>query len=75
MVSNNTIKEYWSTWLVFAPAFGLGVLSNLTVYVVNGTAPTDVTSVPGETPNLISNVVTVPFFISGNSTAAPNSTL
>ncbi|HET8980128.1 MAG TPA: hypothetical protein VFN87_18390 [Solirubrobacteraceae bacterium] len=54
-------NEEWSTWQVGKAMFGTGP-SKLTVFVVKGTAPAVVT--PGSvTP--ISNVVTVPFNITG----------
>jgi hypothetical protein len=67
-INTPSITEYWSTWLVLAPVFGVGVASELTIYVVSGTAPAHVTCLPEESPNLISNVVRIPFYISGNAT-------
>ncbi|KAH8807879.1 hypothetical protein F5884DRAFT_752455 [Xylogone sp. PMI_703] len=63
---NGTITEYWCTWLVGAAFAGKNQPSSLTIFVVNGTAPT---SINGTLPsNIISNVVTANFTLSGNVT-------
>lgn len=63
-VQNGVVTEFWMTWLVGAPFAGRGKPSSLTIYVVNGTAPTSVGEMPS---NVISNVVTVEFALSGDS--------
>jgi len=65
-LTNNGTKQLWSTWQIGAPTFGINRQANLTVFVVNGTAPTSVT-LPAQ--NVISNIVEVPFTIAGNQTA------
>ncbi|KAB5542760.1 hypothetical protein GE09DRAFT_1061341 [Coniochaeta sp. 2T2.1] len=62
-VKNNTITEFWMTWLVGAAFAGVGQESNLTIYVVNGTAPPTIGTAP---TNIISNIVQVNFNISSN---------
>lgn len=67
-VQNGIITEYWCTWLVGAAFAGKNQPSELTIFVVNGTAPT---SINGTLPsNIISDVVTVNFTLSGNATAS-----
>ncbi|KAL1849857.1 hypothetical protein VTK73DRAFT_9799 [Phialemonium thermophilum] len=66
-VKNDVITEFWMTWLVGAPFAGKGQPSSLTIYVVNGTAPTNITSTPS---NIISNMVTVDFTLSDDGTAS-----
>jgi hypothetical protein len=58
---NGDHAETWSTWLVGKPLFGTGS-TTLTVYVVEGTAPT---LLPALQPHTISNIVRVPFEIAG----------
>jgi len=63
-VSGN--KQVWTTWLVGKPIAGADVDSELTVFVVSGTAPavvpTDFSTLP-----IISNVAKVTFHIAGAS--------
>ncbi|RFU24847.1 hypothetical protein B7463_g11490, partial [Scytalidium lignicola] len=67
-VQNGVIAEYWCTWLVGAAFAGKNQPSGLTIFVVNGTAPT---SINGTLPsNIISDVVTVNFTLSGNATSS-----
>jgi hypothetical protein len=74
-VQNGVITEYWCTWLVGSAFAGKNQPSDLTVFLVNGTAPT---SINGTMPsNLLSAVTTVSFTLSGNATSsgsAPAST-
>ncbi|KAJ9101673.1 hypothetical protein QFC21_003011 [Naganishia friedmannii] len=63
-INCGTIEEIWNAWLVGKPVLGHGP-SQLTVFVVNGVAPTfvDQTTIMGRT-DLISMVQTVDFVIS-----------
>jgi hypothetical protein len=74
-VQNGVITEYWCTWLVGSAFAGKNQPSDLTIFLVNGTAPT---SINGTMPsNLLSAVTTVSFTLSGNATSsgsAPAST-
>jgi hypothetical protein len=66
-VQNGVITEYWCTWLVGTAFAGKNQPSGLTIFVVNGTAPT---SINGTMPsNIISDVVTVNFTLFGNATS------
>jgi len=69
LTNNGTTKQIWSTWQVGAAAFGINSACQLTVFVVNGTAPTYITSAPQNATGLISNVVQVSFTIAGTQTA------
>ncbi|KAJ6445249.1 hypothetical protein O9K51_00008 [Purpureocillium lavendulum] len=62
-VRNGIVTEYWCTWLVGSPFAGMNQPSSLTIFVVNGTAPTTV----GDTmpDDIISNVMTVNFTLAG----------
>jgi hypothetical protein len=71
-VQNGVITEYWCTWLVGAAFAGKNQPSGLTIFVVNGTAPT---SINGTMPsNIISNVMTINFTLSGNATSSGSAT-
>jgi hypothetical protein len=71
-VQNGVITEYWCTWLVGAAFAGKNQPSGLTIFVVNGTAPT---SINGTMPsNIISDVVTINFTLSGNATSSGSAT-
>jgi hypothetical protein len=71
-VQNGVITEYWCTWLVGAAFAGKNQPSGLTIFVVNGTAPT---SINGTMPsNIISDVVTANFTLSGNATSSGSAT-
>lgn len=70
-VKNNIITEFWMTWLVGAPFAGRGKPSSLTIYVVNGTAPTNVSTTP---TNIISNIVTVDFDLTSDTTTSSTTT-
>jgi hypothetical protein len=66
-IQNGIIAEYWCTWLVGSAFAGKGQPSGLTIFVVNGTAPT---SINGTMPtNIVSNVLTVNFTLSGNASS------
>jgi hypothetical protein len=67
-IQNGVITEYWCTWLVGTAFAGKNQPSGLTIFVVNGTAPT---SINGTLPsNIISDVATVNFTLSGDNTTA-----
>jgi hypothetical protein len=67
-VQNGVITEYWCTWLVGSAFAGKNQPSDLTIFLVNGTAPT---SVNGTMPsNMISAVTTVSFTLTGNTTSS-----
>jgi len=71
-VQNGVITQYWCTWLVGAAFAGKNQPSSLTIFMVNGTAPT---SINGAMPsNIISDVVTVNFTLSGNATSSGSAT-
>lgn len=63
LVNNGTTREVWSTWLVGKAIAGMGIPSNLTVFVLNGTAPTYLVGSPSEQIGRMSNVVSVPFYL------------
>jgi hypothetical protein len=66
-VKNSVITEYWCTWFVGSAFAGTNQPSALTIFLVNGTAPTNIT---GPMPsNIISTVTTVNFTLSGNTTS------
>jgi len=63
MVNGGTIAQIWNTWyLAGASLAGQNIL--MTVYVVNGTAPSALATGTTILPNVISNVVTVSFSVS-----------
>ena len=64
-VSAAGLNEFRLVWWIGATAFGEGVQTTLTVFVVSGTAPAFLTTTPEDTPNLISNIATTDFNISG----------
>ena len=67
-IQNGVISEYWCTWLVGSAFAGKNQPSSLTIFMVNGTAPT---SINGTMPsNIISNVLTANFTLSGNATSS-----
>jgi len=68
LVDNGTTAQTWNTWDVLSDAFGQGTPINMTVYVVNGTAPDSVSSTPS---NVISNVVNVEFTTSTSASSSP----
>jgi hypothetical protein len=71
-VQNGVITEYWTTWLVGSAFAGANQPSGLTIFVVNGTAPT---SINGTMPsNIISNILNVNFTLSGNATSSGSAT-
>ena len=61
--ANGEVNEIWMDWQAGKPAFGSGPCQ-LTVFILNDTAPTSISGAPEEQPGLISNIVTVDFFIS-----------
>lgn len=63
------ILETWYDWYVGGPSFGFGVASKLTIYVMNETAPTYISAIPtAGDPGILSNIATVDFRVSDNST-------
>jgi len=62
MVNGDTLAQTWNTWLVLASLFGQNVNSTLTVYAVNGTAPTVVNPQTIQS-GIISNIAQVNFTI------------
>lgn len=66
-ISTDVFSSFRYGWQVGAALFGLGVPSNLTIFVVNGTAP-DIYSATNSSA-VISNVAHVSFNISSNVTA------
>ena len=71
-VQNGVIAEYWCTWLVGAAFAGKNQPSSLTIFVVNGTAPTSINETMPS--NIISDVVTANFTLSGNATSSGSAT-
>ena len=70
-VQNGVITEYWCTWLVGSAFAGKNQPSDLTIFLVNGTAPT---SINGTLPsNMLSAVTTVTFTLTGNATSSSGS--
>jgi len=66
-ITNGVISEYWCTWLVGSAFAGSNKPSGLTIFMVNGTAPT---SINGTLPkNMISEVTTVNFTLAGTPTS------
>jgi hypothetical protein len=68
-VKNGTVAEMWCTWLVGSAFAGSGKPSSLTIFVVNGTAPTSINETMPS--NIISNIVNVNFTLSGAGGATP----
>ena len=66
------LNEVWNSWLATKAAFGTGP-STLTVFFVNGTAPATVVGSPQSQTGLISNVVTVDFFIASSASTGGGS--
>jgi len=64
MTTNGTIAEVWNTWYLDGTSFANEHI-NMTVYVVNGTAPSMLPNGTTILPNVISNVVKVAFSTSG----------
>lgn len=63
LTNNGTTAEVWSTWYI--PIANLsGQTINMTVYVVNGTAPSTLPTGTTILPNIISNVANVLFSVS-----------
>jgi len=63
LTNNGTTSEVWSTWYI--PIANLsGQTINMTVYVVNGTAPSTLPTGTTILPNIISNVANVLFSVS-----------
>jgi len=60
MTQKGTIAEVWNTWYLGGTSFANENI-NMTVYVVNGTAPSLLPTGTTILPNVISNVVTVAF--------------
>ncbi|KAL3956990.1 hypothetical protein ACCO45_009836 [Purpureocillium lilacinum] len=70
-VQDRIITEYWCTWFVGSPFAGINQPSSLTIFVVNGTAPSSVSKTMPS--NIISNVMTVNFTLAGPSSASADS--
>ncbi|GAC1368006.1 MAG: hypothetical protein NVS2B12_28220 [Ktedonobacteraceae bacterium] len=64
-VNHGSLAETWNTWQVGKPIAGAGVKTTLTVFVVNGTAPTVISGKPEDQPGRISNIVQVTFTLAG----------
>ena len=64
-VSAAGLSEFRLVWYIGATAFGVGINSTLTVFVVSGTAPALLLSAPDSLPGRISNIATTNFSISG----------
>jgi len=63
MTNNGTTAEVWSTWYLAGANFR-GQTINMTIYVVNGTAPSTLAAGNAILPNVISNVANVVFSVS-----------
>ena len=76
-IATGEVNEIWMDWQAGKPAFGTGP-SQLTIFILNDTAPTAIIGAPEDQVGLISNIVTVDFFISApastNTTISTNST-
>ena len=70
-VQDRIITEYWCTWFVGSPFAGINQPSSLTMFFVNGTAPSSVSKTMPS--NIISNVMTVNFTLAGPSSASADS--
>ena len=64
-VDPTSLNYYRTLWFLGGAGFGVGVAVNMTVFVVSGTAPALLPANPLSTPNIVSNVATVTFHISG----------
>ncbi len=64
-VSQAGVAQFRLVWYIGATAFGEGVNSTLTVFVVSGTAPALLTTPPDAVPGRISNIASTNFSISG----------
>jgi len=63
MTNNGTTAEVWNTWYLAGSSFH-GQTINMTIYVVNGTAPSTLPTGTTILPNVISNVANVVFSVS-----------
>ena len=61
-----TFQEVWFSWLVGASMFGLRVPSEITIFVMNSSAPAVLASRPSSDVGLLSNIASTPFMIAGN---------
>ena len=64
-VDPTSLNYFRALWFLGGAGFGVGVTVNLTAFVVSGTAPAILPTDPTTTPNIVSNIATVTFQISG----------
>lgn len=64
--STGTFQGVWFSWLAGASMFGLRVPSEITIFVMNSSAPAVLASRPSSDVGLLSNIASTPFMIAGN---------
>ena len=66
-VDSTGLNYYRTLWFLAGANFGVGVSVNMTVFVVNGTAPALLPTAVTSTPGIVSNVATVTFATAGTT--------